>query len=236
MPPKGNSSSSNRGASSDSEDEGTKTRIPKLPQLQGDNYDAWERKVKHTFYAPKCLPLYEASKIGKGEAGARVGGFSESLRQKAWGVVLGSLDDDMTAKIDKVKLGEVEELLRELEAQFYRNTMQTKTMLMEQLLSTKLDQHPDLDAYITAMETQTKKLIGMGDNIDDEKRTFYLLRGLPAEYDSIRAVITIPGQKSRTEVDLGANTILTSRSRNEIWHSWRQKQGQVWQRQNISCK
>jgi len=73
----------------------------------------------------------------------------------------------MTAKIDKVKLGEVEELLRELEAQFYRNTMQTKTMLMEQLLSTKLDQHPGLDAYITAMETQTKKLIGMADNIDD---------------------------------------------------------------------
>ena len=70
-----------------------------LMKLTSDNFDEWDRQVRHMFYALGWLPMYERSRDG-----GRADDTTAAQRRKAWGKVTGSLGGDMTAKIDDVEL------------------------------------------------------------------------------------------------------------------------------------
>jgi hypothetical protein len=102
---------------------------PKLPGLTDDNFDYWERKVKHSFYSREWLGIFNASIDA--DQKARCEEATDKHRKLAWGAITESLNDDMLAKVDNVKLGEVELLLREIRNQFYRATVSTKSSLKD---------------------------------------------------------------------------------------------------------
>ena len=62
------------------------------------------------------------------------------------GTVFNSLDDSMTAKVDDVKQGHVEDLLRAVRAQYYKATLHTKHRLKSELEKAQLEDHADLSA------------------------------------------------------------------------------------------
>ena len=95
-----------------------------LMKLTSDNFDEWDRQVRHMFYALDWLPMYEASRNG-----GRADDTLASHRRKAWGRVTSSLGGDMTSKIDDVELGEVEALLRLIREKYYKSTVQSKSKL-----------------------------------------------------------------------------------------------------------
>ena len=57
-----------------------------LMKLTSDNFDEWDRQVRHMFYALDWLPMYERSKDG-----GRADDTTAVQRRKAWGKVTGSL-------------------------------------------------------------------------------------------------------------------------------------------------
>jgi hypothetical protein len=116
-------------------------KLPKLPMLE-DNFDSWERKVKHAFFARGWKEMYDASHA---DAEATAG---DEDRQAAWGVITASLNDDMISRIDHVELGAVEELLRAIRRQYYRQTAGTRNTLKKKLQAATLEQHPSLEASL----------------------------------------------------------------------------------------
>ena len=92
----------------------------KLPKLTSDNYNEWERRMKHLFYAKEWEAMEAASRQAPGPAvpgGAapappRADDIDAAERRKAWGVLMASLNTEMLSKLDGVGLGEVEEALR----------------------------------------------------------------------------------------------------------------------------
>ena len=165
-----------------------RTKVLALPTLDKDNYDTWDKMVKHTFFAEGWIEMYNKS-LTEDKKDDKA---DDADRRLAWGCITGSLQGDMVSRIDKVPLGEVEELLRCIRSRFYRKTANSKSELRQKLHGARLEDHADLETYITYIEKCVSRLAEMGKTIDDEDKLFYLLKGLPADYDATVAVINIP--------------------------------------------
>jgi hypothetical protein len=111
---------------------------------------------------------------------------------------MASLNDDLTAKVDDVPLGDVEQLLREVRKQFYKTTVQSKSKLKKQLQKAQLEDHADLGAYIAHVNSLCKRLAGLGSPVTQEDKEFHLLEGLPDDYAAIKQNIKIPREPQLT--------------------------------------
>ena len=201
MPERGRASSQERVGQTGDDDNARNNerdtyKEPTLPQLKDNNFDAWERKVKHIFYAQRWETMFEASKTPAERAAPE--NLPRLARRRAWGVIMTSLNDDLTAKVDDVMLGEVEQLLREVRKQLYKATVQSKSKLKKQLHKAQLEDHADLGAYIAHVNTLCKRLAGLGSRVTQEGKEFVLLEGLPADYDAIKQNIKIPREPALT--------------------------------------
>ena len=174
-----------------------RTRILTLMTLTKTNFDAWEQAVDNVFYAEGWSALFDASNVPQNAAGnapgARVddANLPDRSRQLAWGTITSSLEASMLMTVSRVRRGEVEALLRELRALTYRNSAATRSSLKSQLLSAQLDSHADLEAYITHIENLTSRLASLGHIVDAEDKQFYLLRGLPDDYEIVKQTVRV---------------------------------------------
>ena len=124
----------------------TKSPNFELDKLGRENFDAWERQLKHALWAADCYAYFEA----KGDDAQEVKSIPEELQRLIWGGITKSLDAHMTAKIDNVKMGNVVELLKTIRKQYYRETVATKSQLRERLHNIQLSDFKDIDDYIAA--------------------------------------------------------------------------------------
>ena len=166
----------------------------KLPELGQENYDVWEMHVKHCFYAADWLGMYEASQVppdanadDKKDAAADAGD-----RKKAWGTITRSLNDEMLKHINHVGLGEVEELLVAIRSYYYRNTVGTKNALKKKMQHCALEDHASFETYSSWLKNTFKRLAGLGYDVSDEDQAYYLLEGLPSDYNTIKTALTLP--------------------------------------------
>ena len=166
----------------------------KLPELGQENYDVWEMHVKHCFYAADWLGMYEASQVApdadadnKRDAEADAGD-----RKKAWGTITRSLNDEMLKHINHVGLGEVEELLVAIRSYYYRNTVGTKNALKKKMQHCALEDHASFETYSSWLKNTFKRLAGLGYNVSDEDKVYYLLEGLPSDYNAVKTTLTLP--------------------------------------------
>ena len=130
---------------------------PRLLQLNDNNYEAWESRLQDVFYGKGLYSIYEASLTGPAEGeddeenegdarenareNARV---SQPKRASAWTMVKCSLPPGIEEKVRHIPRGEVEELLRQIRAQYYKVNAYTKNMLKKKLHHAKLEDHADL--------------------------------------------------------------------------------------------
>ena len=83
----------------------------KLPLLEQD-FDNWERQVKHTFFANGWQAIAKAY-FGQ-DPNARDPDATYVDCCLSWGVVTQSLSAEQLLKINDIEVGETEELLREI--------------------------------------------------------------------------------------------------------------------------
>ena len=169
----------------------TKTAAPKtkpltLPTLL-ENFDEWELALKHLFYAAGWIKMYEASFDADPDPEA-----TAEDRQIAWGVITQSLPMDRLKRVDSVTLGQVEDLIKEIRQQFYRETAGTKNNLKGKMLNAQLENHDCFESYASALQLIFVRLGKLGCEVNDEDRAFYLLRGLPSDYDMVKSNLELP--------------------------------------------
>ena len=128
--------------------------MPSLMMLSKDNFDSWELAVANVFYAEGWSDLYDASKVDPPANGHRAddNALPQAARRLAWGTITSSLPANMLLTVSRVQLGEVEALIRQLRSLTYRSSAATRNSLKTQLFQTKLDNHSDLEAYMTHIE------------------------------------------------------------------------------------
>ena len=172
----------------------------KLPKLTSDNFDVWDRSLQDILYALGWDKLYQLSLL-EGQR-ADEDDIKAIDRRAAWGLIKLSLNDDLAAKVDGVKRGEVEELLRAITTQYYKATVQTKHAIRRRLEKAALSDFHDLGAYIAFIKLCIKRLSGMGMTISSEDHVFRLLEGLPDDYEPVKQVIKIPRDPALTLAEI----------------------------------
>ena len=196
--------------------------------MLGDaNYDAWEQAVQDQFFACGSHAFVEASEhrpavyaeamkthaknhqawVDEGKDGDepeepeklyRATGMAVAKRQKAWGLITQSITSSLRAKVSKVKMGEVEDLIRAIGDQYFKATVGSRSKLKTKLGEAMLEDHVDLGAYVAYLEGIAKRLGGLGKPVDDEDRLYHLLRGLPDDYRIAKQAIKMPQNKDLT--------------------------------------
>lgn len=142
--------------------------------------------------APPALPVTRAP-------GSSV---NITLRRWAWGIITCSLNAEITAKVDRIQPGEVEDLLRLLRGLHYRPTVNTRSKLKRQLFAAKLEDHADLSAYVAHHCNLHARLQTLGYTVEDEDKLHFLLEGLPDDYAPIKQVINLPRSPALTWDDV----------------------------------
>ena len=171
-----------------------------MPKLTIDNYNEWERLMKHLFYAKEWEAMETASRQAPGPAvpgGAapappRADDIDAAERRKAWGVLMASLNTEMLSKLDGVGLGEVEEALRTIRQEYYRDTTHTRAQLRRQLQTIDFENYGDIGTYVAELENLYRRMAGMGQIIGNEEKIYFLLEGLPLDYAHVVSQIRMP--------------------------------------------
>ena len=158
-------------------------KIDKLTTIlkEEGSYDFWDTAIKDHFFGKGWMRMYQASEAKEGKDDES----SDTDRAQAWTTITQSMEPEIRARVDEIPLGEVEALLMAIREQFYRNTIQTKSSLKNQLHDAKLEDHADLDTYIVHLKHVCKRLHGLGYEVDREDKVYYLLRGLPGDYEMV---------------------------------------------------
>lgn len=134
--------------------------------------------------------MYEISEQKNGKDNAA----SEDDRMSAWGTITDSLPPEKLKQINKVKLGDVEGLLRTIRSQFYRQTAGTRNNLKDKLQNAKLEDFDDFEAYAASLELVISRLSGLGYDVEEEDKVYYLLKGLPVDYEAVKSTLRLPQQ------------------------------------------
>ena len=129
--------------------------------------------------------------MAAGDAGAR-SQLGDAKRKIVWGKIINSLQPDMRTKMRPIALGEVEELLRSIRSEFFKDSASTRHRLKEKIRSSKLEDFPDVSQYIMSMLQTAHRLKTIGSALTDEDVAFDIYRGLPVDYDMVVRALKMP--------------------------------------------
>ena len=114
------------------------------------------------------------------------------LRRRLWGLVVSSLSIEHRARTEGVPRGDLEALVRKVRSLFFRKSANTRDALKERLFAARLEDHSDIEAYMGYQQDLVRTLHQLGYSMDEEDRQYYLLRGLPADYQPVVQAVKLP--------------------------------------------
>ena len=176
------------------------------PVLTKNNFDAWEQATLNYLYAKGWEAMYATSFVNPKDAAAdaaaaaadtdddeskteaisaRADNIAESDRRSAWGAITSSLSNRFLLETRKIKLGEVEDLLRALRGRFYRDSTVTKEHLKTKLRDIHLENHKSLDSFLDTFDVLVSRLEELGVDFDADEQRSMLFKGLTPEYQPI---------------------------------------------------
>ena len=99
----------------------------------------------------------------------------------------------MTAIIDDVQQGNVEELIRRIRQQYYRSSIATRFSIRDRLSNMRLEDYADVEHYFAAIKNTISTLVGLGEIVSEEGKVYALLKGLPSpDYESVKVQALAP--------------------------------------------
>ena len=181
------------------EEDGTgasKSRKKSLPTLQDDNYAAWAVCLKDKAYAGgkvwmKILKQSEAEEEKKDPDPDQ---DDTKERRAFWELVTDSLTPAMRARHMSVPLGGVEPLLRGLRASYARVSSAARWGWQAQMQDLQLGDR-SIEDYFAEAERIFDNLVIQGDVIDESRKVFAVLRGLPHDYEQAKSSLEMEHQR-----------------------------------------
>ena len=165
------------------------------------SYDNWLSKLE-TFAYAKGADHYAIFKQGMNAdpandppLNADLGDpdFSTEARRVMWGTIKGSLTDAETKKAKSVPIAHVEKLIRNFKKLYDAKTETSKDHCRSKLENAKLHDFDDLESYYAFHEDLHAQLAGyQGEALTDSTKRYYLLKGLPSEYQTAKTAIKLP--------------------------------------------
>jgi hypothetical protein len=170
-----------------------------LPKLEEGGFDAWEQAVGHIFYGAGWYHLYAFSlkdELDEDERKKLESTPSQDL-ECAWASVIMSIVTHATLlrRVESIEKGDVAALLKQIRSHFVKATVHTRAQLRDDLHEVRLADHDTLQDYICAVQSIISNLARLGSVCSDEDRVYYLLRGLPSDYDIVKQAIRVRGDK-----------------------------------------
>jgi len=118
-------------------------------------------------------------------------------RRKAWAAISTSIGPDVMAKISvKPKVGNLVELWKSIQNCFFRSTAISKNAIKTKLTALTLTSSGGPDAYLAALIDYFDLLARAGSPVDDQDKSFHLLKGLPAEYHHFKTALDVSESRS----------------------------------------
>ena len=112
----------------------------------------------------------------------------------------------MFARSGRCKFPDLEGLIRTVLDAIQKRSQGVETRIRDEIGAANLADYPSLRAYIGDLESKFSKLAAHGVRMTESEQRYLLLRGLTADYNSIRASILAFRDRSNNRADL-ATTI-----------------------------
>ena len=187
-------------ASSDDEDEkSTSASKRELPTLTGlENYDLWWSKVEDYFYKKGKAWDKMLAQAKKREAteeqdpNPKTAANDIKQRRAAWGVIKDSISAEEAKKYRGIEQGRVEALIRAIRATYNKKSEAALDALTKKLITLTLNDYSDLEAYIAEANIIFSNLEAQGEGLSEGRKAFYLLEGLPGDYEMAKNTLRMP--------------------------------------------
>lgn len=191
-----------RGNDNDQEDGNSgarsKSRAKSLPTLRDDNYEAWLVCLKDKAYAAgkEWEKIVKQSEEEADDDPSPVDDDSVA-RREMWEIITDSLPPAMRARHVGVQLGAVEALLRGLQTSYARVSSGARWGWQSQLQDQQLGDR-NIEDYFAAAERIFDNLQLQGDKVDDSRKVFAVLRGLPHDYEQAKSSLEMAEQGGKS--------------------------------------
>ena len=184
--------------SSDDDDEprsgATKRELPTL--IGRENFDMWWEKVNDYFYQKGKkwdeMLTQATDRDATEDDDPDPAEDDTKQRRAAWGALKASLSDEEAKKYRAVAKGRVESLIRSIRATHQKKSEAALDALTNKLIALSLNDYGDLEAYLAEANIIFTDLEAQGEALTDGRKTFYLLKGLPADYEQAKSTLRQP--------------------------------------------
>ena len=165
-----------------------------MPKLDVNNYDDWMKCLETQAYASgeEAMEMLEQSKAS--EEDDPDPDNPTDVRRIMWKLIMDALSPAMRARYKEVKLGSVEKLLRALRASHALVSSSARLGWFERLQSLELGDL-GIEDYFALAENIFEKLRLQGDTLDESRKVFAVLRGLPYDYELAKSNLEIHHQR-----------------------------------------
>ena len=177
----------------------SKSRSKSLPMLRDDNYAAWAVSLKDKAYAAgkEWMKIVKQSEAGE-EDDPDPDDDDTQERRAMWELITDSLPPAMRARHMAVALGGVEALLRGLRASYARVSSGARWGWQAQLQDLQLGDR-SVEDYFAAAEVIFDNLQLQGDSVDESRKVFAVLRGLPHDYEQAKSSLEMQHQQQEPD-------------------------------------
>ena len=176
-----------------------KSRKKALPMLQDDNYAAWVVSLKDKAYAAgiRCMKMVKQSEEDESKDPDPVADDTEE-RRALWELITDSLPPALRARYMSVALGSVEALLRGLRSSYARVSSGARWGWQAQMQDLQLGDR-SVEDYFADAEKIFDNLVIQGDVVDESRKVFAVLRGLPHDYEQAKSSLEMKHQTEKPE-------------------------------------
>jgi len=166
------------------------TLLKKIPQLENlSDYHLWIDAVDDVLFGMHQEQMIKNSKLPEP---VQHDDCPDAVRRTLWVTIKQALPPEILHTILGVQRPNVEQLLSNIKKYFYDDSPHTRHAILKRVNEAKLQNHSDLNTYITYMELQKRTLKNINKPIDPDIFLYYLLQGLPNDYASIKQSINMP--------------------------------------------
>lgn len=130
-----------------------------------------------------------SSSPGDDQDEAEVGVQAKKKQNKAYSVLMLSLDDARTQMVLHIKEGDAAGVWRTLVSQYESSSMASKAHTRSMLHKTKMD--PAVDLYKSRVVELKMRLEAMGETVSDGELVYVILEGLPAAYSALKQSLSV---------------------------------------------
>ena len=170
--------------------------IFKIPLLDPESPDLWVDNVRDSLSTSGMAAIFTAADC-RNKADVPVQIRSEVDRTEpwkmacAWTHIRRSLNSvpNIYARSGRCKFPDVESLIRTVLYAVQKRSQGVEARLRDEMSAANLADYPSLAAYIGDLEAKFSKLAAHGVKMTDSEQRYFLIRGLTADYNSVRASI-----------------------------------------------